>query len=167
MPIKVNLVGRRFGSRTVLARAPNNTRGQSHWLVRCDCGDESAVRGDRLLAGRSRTCQQCDGRNGRDVGPKGFSRFPEYVVWAGMIARCEYQKGQNFHRYGGRGITVCERWRKSFLAFLEDMGRRPAPHLTLDRINNDGNYEPGNVRWATRKEQMSNRRPRAEWRKAS
>lgn len=84
---------------------------------------------------------------------------PEYHAWKGMIKRCTNKKNRGWPNYGGRGITVCERWRESYLTFLADVGRRPSSKHSLDRIANDGNYEPGNVRWATRKQQINNRRP--------
>lgn len=84
---------------------------------------------------------------------------PEYRVWAGMIDRCENQNANGFHNYGGRGISVCDRWRASFAAFYKDIGQRPSSAHSLDRHpNQDGNYEPGNCRWATGKQQMRNYR---------
>ena len=83
---------------------------------------------------------------------------PEYVVWAGIIQRCTDPGCGSYQRYGGRGITVCDRWRNSFENFLADMGPRPGLEYSIDRINNGGNYEPGNCRWATREEQRSNTR---------
>lgn len=81
---------------------------------------------------------------------------PEHRAWSGMITRCTCQKYSLYHRYGGRGIRVCELWSRDFYEFLADMGLRPSPQHSLDRINNDGNYEPGNCRWATRVEQRNN-----------
>lgn len=84
------------------------------------------------------------------------SRTPEYSSWASMIRRCTNEKAFAYHRYGGRGITVCKRWLNSFENFLSDMGLRPSIKHSLDRINNDGNYEPSNCRWATIDQQMAN-----------
>lgn len=83
----------------------------------------------------------------------------EYRAWAGMTSRCTNKNERTYKHYGDRGITVCKRWRESFPAFLKDMGRKPSPELSLDRIDNDGNYEPGNCRWATAKQQANNKRP--------
>lgn len=83
---------------------------------------------------------------------------PEYEAWRSMIARCENPKLKNYKDYGGRGIKIHPEWRASFLAFFRDVGKRPSANKSLDRINNDGNYEPGNVRWATAKQQQRNRR---------
>ena len=88
----------------------------------------------------------------------GLSNSPEYRIWAGMKSRCYNPKHESFRHYGARGIKVCDRWLHDFLAFLQDVGSRPSPNHSLDRIENDGNYEPGNVRWATPAEQLINRR---------
>jgi hypothetical protein len=92
-------------------------------------------------------------------GETNENRTIEYEAWISMKGRCGNPNATGFKNYGGRGIIVCERWLKSYLAFLADMGRRPSPGHSIDRIDNDGNYEPGNVRWATRHEQNKNKRP--------
>lgn len=97
-------------------------------------------------------------RNWRHGHAKRGQRSPEYRAWVGMIDRCEHPSHVGFKYYGARGIKVCERWRKSFEAFLADMGQKP-PRLTLERIDADGDYEPGNCEWATYRRQRQNQRP--------
>jgi hypothetical protein len=147
-----------------LATAPPKRPGESCWLCRCDCGIERVVVGYRLTSGRSGSCG-CMNREivVRATTKHGHNRSSTarthvYRAWASMLCRIRARRGENFRLYGSRGIIVCERWLK-FENFLADMGEPPFG-TTLDRKDNDGNYEPGNCRWATVGQQNHNRRPR-------
>lgn len=136
----------------------------SHYFVRCRCvcGREADVRTDGLNTGKSQGCLPCRNKNnGRPIqhGDAKRSRMaPEYKSWAGAIQRCTNPNDAAYANYGGRGIKVCDRWLESYENFLADMGRKPNSRHSIDRINNDGNYEPGNCRWATAYQQRHNRR---------
>jgi hypothetical protein len=159
------LSGQRFG-RWLVVKYSHTAGGHVRWVCRCDCGTEKIVRGSYLSEGSSRSCRclireklaHLATKHGQATNARGNNPSPEYRAWASMINRCERPTYRGFHRYGGRGITICDRWRSSFESFFEDMGKRPSGDHSLDRFpNNDGNYEPGNCRWATRKEQAANR----------
>lgn len=100
-----------------------------------------------------------------DKRPLPSQNWPEYTMWASMLGRCYYPSSSSFHRYGGRGIAVCDRWRESFDNFIADMGPRPTAYHQIDRVNNDGNYEPTNCRWVTRAVQAQNKPRTASFRR--
>lgn len=153
--MKLDLLGKQFGSWTVLRETarPAGLRWQgTFWLCRCVCGREETINGGRLNAGRmKRGCQICAGRGHNKRG----KCSPTYNSWRAMRARCLRPDNAGYPQYGGRGIKVCDRWRDSFSNFLADMGERPTG-TSLDRINNNGNYEPTNCRWAGSKTQARN-----------
>ena len=128
---------------------------------RCDCGNLTEVRSCNLTSGNSTSCG-CSTDNARSwVGlanrTHGMSYSTEYTIWHGMKNRCTNKKDPKYHRYGGRGITVCERWMNSFENFFADMGPKPSSHHSIDRIDNDGNYEPANCQWSIAIVQANNR----------
>jgi len=158
MPQAVDITGRSFGRLEVLGLAGRDRLGQRIWNCKCACGSKRTVIGKMLLRGSTVSCgcYASDKRRQR-MTRHGMSHTPEYGVWVGMIARCKNKKGRSSHRYVGRGISVCKRW-QVFKNFFADMGERPSPKHSIDRYpDNDGNYEPGNCRWATDAEQQRNK----------
>ncbi len=152
--------GVRVGKLKAIRRASSHGRRQHVWRCECDCGGTIEISSARLSAKfRLQTAHcGCDARATK-AEQHGMCYTPEYRAWSAMRMRCVNRNVETWVNYGGRGISVCARWMNSFIAFYEDMGPRPSSAHSLDRIDNDGDYEPSNCRWATSKQQMNNRRP--------
>jgi hypothetical protein len=162
-------VGDRFGRWSIIGPAEPSKRRQARWLVRCDCKNTAVVPEYDLRRADGRASTSC-GCARKEISRKQALRHgdarrneltPEFVAWLSMRRRCSDPNRKDYDRYGGRGISVCDRWNTSFENFLADVDRKPTPQHSLDRYpDNDGDYQPGNVRWATRIEQRRNQRPR-------
>lgn len=161
----VDFTGQRFGRLVVLHQTVRLSQERNAmWLCQCDCGRQTRAAGANL--GKTKTSCGClASENGTKMlrtnrlmrkDLHGMSQTSEHGIWSNMKRRCEDPKSPKYPRYGGRGIRVCECWRESFVAFVGDMGLRPSPRHSIDRIDNDGNYEPGNCRWASAKQQVLN-----------
>lgn len=154
----MDLIGQRFGRLLVLKRS-GSENGNSIWACKCDCDNEKIVLGYSLKSGNTRSCG-CFKKEFASEYPKkhNMSNTSEYISWTHMLARCRNKNNHAYSRYGGRGIEVCEGWLKSFESFYKDMGAKPSGEYSLERMNNNGNYESSNCRWATYTEQANNTR---------
>lgn len=154
----LDLTGKRFGRLVVTSFSETRLYGghkRRFWNCVCDCGSSIEVLGLSLPSGNTKSC----GCFKDDKQLKhGMSNSPEYRIWAGMWQRCSNPDNDRYVDYGGRGITVCDRW-QSFDLFYLDMGHRPSSEYSIDRIDNERGYAPSNCKWSTRSEQQNNKRP--------
>ena len=161
--------GDRFGKQVVVEEAPAR-RGRSRWFVRCECGDVRSVADADLKKGNSNACHGCydryrpnpDAAQRAAIGARsrthGLHGTPTYIAWRAMKSRCTRPADVAYADYGGRGITICPEWMNSFEAFVRDVGIKPGRSHSLNRLENDQGYFPGNVAWSTNKEQQRNTR---------
>lgn len=159
MGAKIDLVGKVFGRLTVVSYAYMEKR-HHYWSTVCECGTKTVVGGCHLRSGHTKSCS-CLNREEtskrESIHGQSANTTPEYQAWNSMKARCYNIKNRRHHRYGGRGIKVCEQWLHSFESFFADMGLKPSADYSLDRIDNDKDYSPDNCRWATSQQQSNNR----------
>lgn len=160
MPRIINRVGSRFGRLVVESLSRKNAKGQSFWNCRCDCGNTKEVFGGNLNSGNIKSCGclRSEGNNSKHGHSKNGKQSREYICWVSMKGRCLNPSNNRFHQYGGRGITVCQRWVDSFENFLSDMGPKPSPRHSINRIDNSKGYSPENTVWSTEAEQQRNKR---------
>lgn len=153
-----DFTNQKFGRLTAVAPIKKPWSSKYYWRCKCDCGREVEVLGSNLSCGNTTSCG-CYGRGrlGEISMRHGMSKSRIFKIWAGIRKRCNNPKMKSYDRYGGRGIKVCPQW-DAFIGFYNDMRHGYADHLTLERINPDGDYEPNNCRWATMKEQARNKR---------
>lgn len=156
---KIDLTGLRNGRLTVLREGPRDKFNHTRWYCRCDCGKEMLAWGHRLRTPGDLSCgcwikEKTSVRAGKHY----MRNTPEYQAWRSMKDRCTNPKGRNYKNYGARGIKVCQEWLDSFEAFFAHVGYRPSSGHSLGRIDNDGHYEPENVRWEVDEQQKNNMR---------
>ena len=152
-----DLTGRVFGALTVISRQSNDRNGPARCLCRCSCGNEKTITSSNLNSGSYTSCG-CGVVRIENQKTHGMRDTRVYRIWLNMKDRCLRKENKSYADYGGRGVSVCERWKDSFENFYADMGDPPSDDHSIERRDNGGNYEPGNCFWATRIEQGANKR---------
>jgi hypothetical protein len=163
MSALIDITGLRFGRLVVLGKDPQSRPRIVRWLCLCDCGNSVSVLGYSLRDGHTKSCgclsiDTVVARSSKHGEGKRGKKTAEYKAWLGIRKRCDSAVSKGHERYIDRGIQMCDEWRNDYVAFLSHIGRRPSPSHSVDRIDNDKGYEPGNVRWATPEEQANNTR---------
>lgn len=148
-------LGYKFGTLRVL-KIGETARDGKNYLCKCDCGNEKEYSASKLKRGKILACLRCSNR--KKSTKHGFHSIPEYKIWGSIKLRCRNPLNKQFKSYGARGIDICQPWFESFETFIKDVGFRPSKELTLDRIDNNKGYEPGNVRWVSMRVNSNNTR---------
>ena len=166
MSAVVNRVGQVYGRLTVVRRAGSDKNKKALWLCQCECGSSVVAIGQSLQTGNTQSCGCYRREHAGKVGEArthGLTHTPEYYAWKAARQRTTNPNDKDWGNYGGRGIAMCDSWRRSggFEKFFAHIGPKPGPSYSLDRVDNDGHYEPGNVRWADKATQSRNQRKRA------
>lgn len=163
MPAFRDITGQRFGRLVAIRKLPEKRNNRIIWEFQCDCGKVISGSAREKLNGTAKSCGCLQKeRASQENKTHGLSKMREYKIWKGIKIRCFCPTSTAAPHYSARGITMCERWRNSFENFLADMGPRPSPRHSIDRIDVNGNYEPENCRWATAEEQTRNTRMRKD-----
>ena len=157
-----DISGQKFGRVTVISYSHTNEDKKACWNSVCDCGKKFVVSGKNLRNGNTKSCGcyavEVTIKNSTTHGECIGGKTPEYYIWIAMKDRCLNSNNKSYKRYGGRGITVCDKWKNSYAAFLKDMGNKPTPNHSIERVDNFKGYSPDNCIWATDKQQMNNTR---------
>lgn len=157
----IDLTGKKFNRLTVIKRAENSRDNKAQWECVCTCGNITTVRATCLKSGSTKSCGCLNKERSKTFGgitTHGMSNTPEYDSWEHIVQRCANPKNDCFKNYGARGITICNEWLNDFMAFYNHIGPKPSKNHSVDRIDNNSGYKPGNVRWATPREQSNNSR---------
>lgn len=162
MPEKIDLTGKVFGRLTVLREDKKHGKYIA-WLCHCECGSDVAVVGYNLRSGHTKSCGCFHKERAKAANTThGLKKSKTYISWCNMISRCNNRRNDHYSDYGDRGIKVCDRWLK-FENFLEDIGKKPTPKCEIDRVDNNGNYEPGNCQWVLSEQNSRNQRTSKWW----